>query len=59
MYVHSLLPPQSKGSQMNSQLFADVGNIACCVSQTIMNMRRKISSTGNKKGTMNLNDDVY
>jgi len=56
--VQPLLPPQSKGSQMNSQLFADVGNVACCVSQTIMNISRKISSTGNKKGTMNLNDDV-
>jgi len=44
---------------MNSQLFTDVGNVAGCVSQTVMNMPREISNTGNKKGTMNLNDDVF
>jgi len=44
---------------MNSQLFTDVGNVACCVPQTVMNMPKKISSTGNKRGTINLNDDVY
>jgi len=44
---------------MNTLLIVDVGNVACCFSQTVKNMPREISSTGNKRGTMNLNDGVY